>query len=660
MSDSPTDNDQSGVSIGDVRDWLFGHLADQGEAELKQHGDRWTAAALQADPPDGDQDVEVGIIGGGQAGLYAALLLESVGIRYRILESSPEHLGGRVDTRYFSQRAHEYAELGAMRFPTSLLQDRLFRAWDFLNATSDGVNGARPIPRIPYVLFDDAQGGDPAPGSGNLLCYNGCTPVTRNKVTKDPSLLRFEQFFDGPQWDRFKTAGRLMTAGALQQASLQWMLDLFRQGKPQEAINQLLKLSNYSARSYLETFGDRPPPGVSPATPGSIGPYPSRIVDYMETTQSYTGIFDTSFTEYALDYFSFENLDPEAPRRKDWWAMDGGTSRITEELVNRIPVGRIMTGATVRRLEEGPSKAIVHYRDEYGADRQLAFDRVIVTLPFNILRMVDTPRTWSAGKYEAIRTLKMTNAVKVALGFASRFWERPGPYSSGMRGGQSNTDLAVRSVVYPSFGIGQPGPAYLLGTYSWQDDADKWSHLDEDEMFDIILRDLRRLHGDVVDKEFLGKGASVVWNREPRAGGGFAYFGPGQWVDLFQDGQTVEGRFHFAGEHLDLVHYWIAGAYDSAFRTVWEVLVKEGRTQQLPTLRAALGGGLIFPWMYPAIPAFRDSTFALLMNQAAEGLPGRPEADPDVPDPDVPDFAIPSFATDAATASFPDTEKAHR
>jgi hypothetical protein len=45
--------------------------------------------------------LKVGIIGAGFAGLYSALILNSLDIDYEILEANKEHVGGRAFTYYF-------------------------------------------------------------------------------------------------------------------------------------------------------------------------------------------------------------------------------------------------------------------------------------------------------------------------------------------------------------------------------------------------------------------------------------------------------------------------------------------------------------------------------------------------------------------------------
>lgn len=568
------------------REALFKHMSKHVSEVGRQRVREGRLTVLRSQPPAAgrrrNDEVSVGIVGGGMAGLYAGLLLQELGIRYHIFEASGERLGGRVLTHYFNNIPHNYAELGAMRFPDSILQDRLFKTWDYLNRTASTTHGGRVIPKIPYILHDPTTNLK----GGNLLCFNGRRPATRNEVEQDNSLLGFDDFFQGSEWDYFKENGKLKPAQELLDNAVKRFVDLFESEGVDKAWAELLKYDAYSARGYLQEFGD------------GTRPYPSKIVDYIESVLTYTGMYNLSFVELVLDQFSFAATER-------WYAMEGGTSRITEELAGRIIPGHITMGAQVFKLDEEGDSARIHFRRGPGMLAEVrSFDRVIETLPFNALKFIETPDTWSAAKRQAMRMLKMTNAVKIALGFKSRFWEQPGPYSQGMKGGQSDTDLNVRSVVYPSFGIGEPGPAYLLGSYCWQDDADKFLHLSEEQLLDAALRDVARLHGeDIVYREYLGHGASVVWGKQAYAGNAFEYFASGQFGEMFLAASEPEGRFHFAGEHLDMVHYWIAGAFNSAFRTVWEVLILEGLStpENLDILKNALGGGEIFPTMIPHI-----------------------------------------------------------
>ncbi len=73
-------------------------------------------------PEDKDQ-ATVGIIGGGFAGLYSGLILQSLGIESEVFEAS-DRVGGRIDTWYSTEydpknvdMAGLYGEVGGMRVP---------------------------------------------------------------------------------------------------------------------------------------------------------------------------------------------------------------------------------------------------------------------------------------------------------------------------------------------------------------------------------------------------------------------------------------------------------------------------------------------------------------------------------------------------------------
>lgn len=86
--------------------------------------------------PRADGQIDVGIVGAGVAGLFAALLfdwlndhprLEGKGLKinYDILEAAgADRLGGRLYTHHFSDEEHDYYDVGAMRFPNNSIMKR--------------------------------------------------------------------------------------------------------------------------------------------------------------------------------------------------------------------------------------------------------------------------------------------------------------------------------------------------------------------------------------------------------------------------------------------------------------------------------------------------------------------------------------------------------
>lgn len=73
------------------------------------------------------EDLKIGIVGAGIAGLYTAHLLDFLNIKYEILEANPDRVGGRLYTHYFGEQkdgTHQYYDIGAMRFPNSPIMAR--------------------------------------------------------------------------------------------------------------------------------------------------------------------------------------------------------------------------------------------------------------------------------------------------------------------------------------------------------------------------------------------------------------------------------------------------------------------------------------------------------------------------------------------------------
>lgn len=74
--------------------------------------------------------------------------------------------------------------------------------------------------------------------------------------------------------------------------------------------------------------------------------------------------------------------------------------------------------------------------------------------------------------------------------------------------------------------------------------------------------------------------------------GAFAFFGPGDFEDLYTSltSPAASGRLHFAGEALSTRHAWVEGAFDSAWRAVFTLLLEEpGLRSLLPQFLSSWG-----------------------------------------------------------------------
>jgi monoamine oxidase len=244
--------------------------------------------------------------------------------------------------------------------------------------------------------------------------------------------------------------------------------------------------------------------------------------------------------------------------------IDGGTDRLPSAFLPALQ-RRLRFGAHAFALDQSDSSVTVHYRTEAGVFQAVG-DYAIVTLPFSVLRHVDVIKPFSHGKRRAIRELDYDASAKIFLQSRRRFWE----VDDGIFGGGSVTDLAIRNCYYPDHGR-ETGRGVLLASYTWGRDAERWSSLPDADRITEAIGEVSQIHPQIV--EDFETGATKVWHEDPRSGGAFALFEPGQRSQLYDSIVAPEGRIHFAGEHASENHRWIQGAIESGLRAAREITV---------------------------------------------------------------------------------------
>jgi monoamine oxidase len=150
--------------------------------------------------------------------------------------------------------------------------------------------------------------------------------------------------------------------------------------------------------------------------------------------------------------------------------------------------------------------------------KQYLFSHVISVVPLPSFATIDTSKlSISPMQRNAIRRLQYEPSTKVGMRFQSNWWKE-----DKQIGGQSFTDLPIRTVVYPSYGDSHESNI-LLASYCWTSDAERLSSLmcakcmeatprtgmgvvtestDTTAVLDdFVLRDLAAIHE--VDIEFL-------------------------------------------------------------------------------------------------------------------------------------------------------------
>ncbi|KAF9648704.1 hypothetical protein BDM02DRAFT_3260885 [Thelephora ganbajun] len=446
--------------------------------------------AFQLRPPS--PEFPVCIIGAGMAGLYTAMIFESLGIPYQIVDTNTrERIGGRIFTyRFPGGGTYDYFDVGAMRFPDT----------PFMKRTFDLVrNRGLSVKLIPYIR----NMVEPSPNTflfyNNARVNNGAPSATDNPFNvdhvDDPSLRT-------PEGVSQRVAEVLRPFRGLFRVD-PWdpPLDIAK------AMEDLSKwVDRLSMRSCMSNIL-----GMS-----------AREISWCETLDKATGSYNQALAETVIGslVFNWPGKPPKDPNA-DWYCFD---------LMD-------LTGANI-----------------------------------------------ASGQRSAIRELQYEPAVKVGIKFSCPWWETELPQR--IHGGQSYTDLPLRTIVYPSYPHGvtpDKMSKVLIVSYSWVQDAERLGALinndgtAQPELIELVFRDLAAVHGVTVEwlQNFYKTGDYFAWDwlRNPLTMGGYAHFGPGSY-DVYSDMvlPAANGKLFFAGEATSDCRGWVTGALNSAWRAVDQYL----------------------------------------------------------------------------------------
>lgn len=627
----------------------------------------------------------VGIAGGGFAGMYAGLILQSLGIEFEIFENS-DRVGGRIKTWYSDDynekqkdKACLYGEVGGMRLP-QFAPDMLP-----VQQLALGVNA---------VL--ERNGLDKQKVFWRKFFYN--SPVQRMRFNDMPApvlaknagtnSLHFGKA-DGGDLDKVWVAKQKGDNGYYLPVNM--IMDMVNtpfinaiNKDFEKGFEMLMQYDEYSMWSYLtDVF-----------TLGQMGKYyqkemgnktdhlPWAVASYLETTSVGSGMFAVSFVEMVLAAYDWGgSKDPYRPNDPNVYMLtvnqgmqhfpdachtvlnleqgvqeaDGQLAMVQlgilpdaqgkysynppnltpdakplppdpavlNKLKTRQPTisaapptatkskhkQRVFLKHKVVELQHDPKL----YNGKGGMKMKLVqtdakekliekhYPYVISTLPFGMYMngypKLNLLNNISFAKAQAIRECNYMPSFKAFLTFKKNFWSEAGekagyPADKGL--GAASTDRPNRQIIYPSYGYEAKGG--VLQVYCWAEDARRLGALSDEERVNECLKGIAHLYPDAdVYKHFAGYKDGVTtktWFWDANSGGGaFALFNPGQFKNMYATLLTPEfgGSLNIAGEACSVHHGWIAGALDSAYNAVYNILNNMGADDKIKQMEATWG-----------------------------------------------------------------------
>lgn len=516
---------------------------------------RQDAPLPQNDPFGGGDVPPVGILGGGMAGLYTALILQSLKVPFQIIEGT-NRVGGRCFTYKFEEGGeYDYYDVGAMRFPLPDAKDpegphkRLKKLFEKLG-----------VPLMPYY-YKNKQG---------LMYFNGLhATIGEDKFDFNAEALGVAECY------------RKVGADEICKDFLKDPLKPLLDHPGSKGWNMFKEeYDKYSTRSYLQ-FKYRPTRLGLPDEP-----MPTAVIDWLETFDKSSGWYDRALSETVLEAIAF-GVAPGMPA-PDWKCIDHGTSTLPNMALQRIrdesksvpnmPEQPIIMQAPITAIRASDPSDKLSPLVVTAGGKDYTYSHVISTVPLPNFSFIDTSSlNVSVMQRNAIRQLQYGPSIKVGILFKTAWWKELGQKP----GGQSFTDLPVRTIVYPSYDEKDQSSRVLIASYCWTNDAERLGNIIDNNvdgiLIDVVLRDLAVVHKIDVDdlkKEYINHHA-WNWNHDAWTGGAFAFFGPGQYEYFYDalNAPAADGRLQWAGELLSVRHAWIVGALDSAWAAVLRYLI---------------------------------------------------------------------------------------
>lgn len=278
--------------------------------------------------------------------------------------------------------------------------------------------------------------------------------------------------------------------------------------------------------------------------------YPSRLAALRFDRGTRTEVGSEGFTQ-ALG----QNFGPELggdPAR--WHKIKGGSDLLPRAFAQRL-ADKIFYGSPVVKIEQDEKGARVVFLHA-GVPQTAPADRILCTIPFSVLRNIELPSTLSERKRDVITKVRYDAVSRVYLQTRNRFWE-----AKGLSGFAFTGDGI--EIWQPTWS--QPGPRGILMTYARPGEAERIAALKQSDRIGTTITQLESMFPGL-RQNFEG-GASKCWMEDEWSRGAWAFVG----VSDFIAATAVEGRLHFAGEHLSTWSSWMQGALSSGLRTVKEI-----------------------------------------------------------------------------------------
>ncbi len=467
---------------------------------------------------------KITILGAGIAGLVAAYELEKMGHEVTIMEGSPR-VGGRVWThRFGNEKDAPYAELGAMRIPSSH------------NHTLHYVNEMGLSDKLcKFVTVFEEQ--------------NAFMNIEGNIFRMKDAPRLFQERYQGIYTDtRYSEQTRLFAAW------LQTIVNTISPGNLRDSLEKDL-------RSHLMDELERLDLSVYFSENGET-------IDLQAFIKDNPGF--RARCSKALDMF-FGDILVETSH--DLLQIQGGMEQLIWRLVESVEA-EIHCNQQVTAIRVKENFVEIDWLENGELHTRIS-DYILCTIPFSVLRKMEL-EGFDERKLASIKDTIYCPATKVAFHTQQAFWEK-----QGINGGASFSGEGVRQTYYPSVKFNPNSGSVMLASYTIGDDAVRMGNMSEQERHSFVKNTVGKVHPELQAEGMIVDVASIAWGNYKWSAGGCTV----HWSDDMSDesNHTIsyleaarpQNNLFFAGEHCSKYPAWLQGSIESALEAVYDIVSKE-------------------------------------------------------------------------------------
>ncbi len=261
-----------------------------------------------------------------------------------------------------------------------------------------------------------------------------------------------------------------------------------------------------------------------------------------------------------------------------------GNQRLPQAIAAALPPDTVHKGwrlnaVTSDQAHQADPTVILGFDTPQGP-HSVAFDRVILALPFSVLRGVDIRHAgFDPRKLAMIEQFAYGSNSKLSLQFDQRYWNGTGAWP-GVGDGFISTDVGFQSTWDTS--RAQPGLDGLLTNYTggavgaaYRPDGpftDSLTSAATAAYATAFLLQLEQVWPGITPY-YRGRATLSYPTGDANIKGSYSAFGVGQYTAFCGYGSVPQGRIHFAGEHTSVRFLgYMEGGAETGLRAALEVL----------------------------------------------------------------------------------------